>query len=457
MWTKTQTIVLSFLTCLCFALPNASPADTDAQIEQAIAKIRSDIRKTEQQIFAHDVEKGEIHAFQMRMWQEWIQPWQANDRKIRDLQAEVDALKRMGAFNQNSRSLNDQMRALLDERGRLERLDGGTIDDCAPPCTTIKQLFTYYGAREARRKELVAELTRSDGTSKRLYRALEVEKGKLADNHATKLKLFEQERKRLKALRKRYADMLKNPDSFFLPNLDGGMPRVLTRAEFEAEVTVNWFEIGSGGDLDKPEIREEIKALVRKMLQSSKDMRQRISDQIRFLDDQITALDHRLDRTASTLSAETCPPRNPDPAGQVLRHRIPPGDDDTYLACAYFADPAGGQQPGPIKSRVRYEDGKEAGVAAYFDLDGGHHLQEIHNIHAPRQSGAECRYHSASAIAKYRLQGHDGSEMIVFCEADGTVGQCDYITHDGRSRRCSADCTDKCTDLRQKIGWPAMQ
>lgn len=444
------------LTALMLAAPLA--ADTTPEIEQTIARLRQEINRTESEILAKEVEKKNIHAFQLRVWTDWIQPWQANERQIGILQAEVDALKRMNAFNQNSRKLNDDMRALLAERARLSSLDGGQIDDCAPPCTTIQALFVYYNARDAARTGLVKDLADLRQTRDLAYRALETARTSQAASRAARDMALRIERDRLTAERDRYATMLKDADTYLLPDLDGGPPRVLTRSDLTVEVTMVQFEAGAAGGFGSAEFRAQIAAIVRDVLRQSQQMRDRIGDFIALTNDQIAALDQRLDGGPGALaSAAKCPARNPDPTGQNLSFRIPPGDDDSYIACAYFADPAGSSAPGPIKSRVQFEAAKETGVSAYFTRDGGHHLDHIHDVHAARQSGAKCTYHSASAIREYRLFGHDGTEMVVFCEPDGTVGQCDYITHDGRARRCSADCTDKCANLRQMIGWPAMQ
>ncbi|SNS43494.1 hypothetical protein [Antarctobacter heliothermus] len=446
----------SLLTCLLLAAPGS--ADTAQEIEQTIARLRQDIKQTESEIFEKEVEKKDIHSFQLRIWADWIQPWQENERKIGALRAEVEALKRMGAFNQNSQRLNDDMRALLAERARLSGLDGGQVDDCAPPCTTIKTLFAYYDTREQRRVGLVKDLTDLRQTRDRLYRGLETARKDQAASRAARDVALRLQRDKIQAERDRYAAMLKDADTYLLPNLDGGPPRVLIRKDLNVEVTLAIFEAGAAGDFNSPEFRVQIATIVRGILRQSQEMRDRIGDYITLLNDQIAALDQRLDGGATAPGpAGSCPARNPDPTGQALSFRIPPGDDATYVACAYFADPAGGTAPGPIKSRIQFKDGKETGVSAYFTLDGGHHLDHIHNVHAARQSGSKCTYHSASAIREYRLFGDDGTEMVVFCEPDGTVGQCDYITHDGRARRCSADCTDKCADLRHRIGWPGMQ
>ncbi|WP_323770219.1 hypothetical protein [Antarctobacter sp.] len=449
-------VLWSLLTVLLLATPVA--ADPAQEIEQTIARLRQDIKQTETDIFRREVEQQDINRFQRRTWTDWIQPWQANEREIGTLRAEVEALKRMGAFNQNSRKLNDDMRALLAERDRLSTLDGGQVDDCSPPCTTIKTLFAFYNTREKRRVVLVKDLTDLRQTRDRLYRALETARKNQAASRAARDVALRLEGDKIKAERDRYAAMLKDADTYLLPDLDGGPPRVLTRQDLTVEVTLAIFETGAAGDIKSPEFRAQVAAIVQGILRQSQEMRDRIGDYITLLNDQITALDQRLDGGADTPTpAGSCPARNPDPTGQKLSFRIPPGDDTTYIACTYFADPAGGAAPGPIKSRVQFKDGKETGVSAYFTLDGGHHLDHIHNVHAPRQSGAKCTYHSATAIREYRLFGHDGSEMVVFCEPDGTVGQCDYITHDGRARRCNADCTDKCANLRQEIGWRLMR
>ncbi len=437
-------------------------ADTDAEIEARIAQLRQQVGQTITRTGKVDSELTAIRSFKWRVWKAWIQPWQANDTAIRNLTAEIEALKRMRAFNQNSRKLNDQMRALLAERAALEKLRNGAVDDCDPPCADIHQLFRQYEARVQREKELVAELADLNRNSLRLDERIKAQKDKLADNKAARDKLLAVEKDKLTAERSRYSEMLKNPDRFILPSLTpGGPPRILTKDDLTVEITLTLFEIGTTNDIASPAFRDEIAALVHAVQQSSAQMRQRIGDRIDFLDDQIAALDRRLSATADPGAPQpdgaNCPARNPDLTGQALTHRIPPGDDRNYLSCSYFASPDGGQAAGPIKSQVRYADGKESGVSAYFTQDGGHHLDQIHNIHGQRQSGSDCGYHSASAIAKYRLQGDDGSAMVVFCEPDGTLGKCDYFTHDGRARRCTADCTDKCADLRTSIGWPAMQ
>ena len=437
-------------------------ADTDAEIEARIAQLRQQVGQTITRTGKVDSELTAIRSFKWRVWKAWIQPWQANDTAIRNLTAEIEALKRMRAFNQNSRKLNDQMRALLAERAALEKLRNGTVDDCDPPCADIHQLFRQYEARVQREKELVAELADLNRNSLRLDERIKAQKDKLADNKAARDKLLAVEKDKLTAERSRYSEMLKNPDRFILPSLTpGGPPRILTKDDLTVEITLTLFEIGTTNDIASPAFRDEIAALVHAVQQSSAQMRQRIGDRIDFLDDQTAALDRRLSATAGPGAPQpdgaNCPARNPDLTGQALTHRIPPGDDRNYLSCSYFASPDGGQAAGPIKSQVRYADGKESGVSAYFTQDGGHHLDQIHNIHGQRQSGSDCGYHSASAIAKYRLQGDDGSAMVVFCEPDGTLGKCDYFTHDGRARRCTADCTDKCADLRTSIGWPTMQ
>lgn len=452
-------LILALVTLLAATPPRA---DTDAQIEATIAQLRQQVGQTITRSGKIDSELTAIRAFKWRIWKAWIQPWQANDTAIRNLTAEIEALKRMRAFNQNSRKLNDQMRALLAERTALQRLRNATVDDCDPPCADIHQLFQQYNVRVQREKELVAELADLNRTSLRLDERIKAQKDKLADNKAARDKLLAVEKDKLTAERTRYGEMLKNPEHFILPSLTpGGPPRILTKDDLTVEITLILFEVGTTNDIASPAFRDEIAALVHGLQQSSAQMRQRIGDRIDFLDDQIAALDRRLSATAGTGMPQpdgaNCPARNPDLTGQTLTHRIPPGDERNYLSCSYFASPDGGQTAGPIKSQVRYAEGKESGVSAYFTQDGGHHLDQIHNIHGPRQSGSDCGYHSASAIAKYRLQGDDGSAMVVFCEPDGTLGKCDYFTHDGRARRCTADCTDKCADLRTSIGWPAMQ
>ncbi|WP_421904249.1 hypothetical protein [Mameliella sp.] len=453
---------LSGLFLVFLFLASAARADTDTEIEAAIAQLRQQVGQTITRTDKADNELTAIRAYKWRVWKAWIQPWQANETAIRALTAEIEALKGIRAFNQNSRDLNNQMRALLAERAALERLRDGTVDDCAPPCADIHQLIRQYHGRVRRENELVAELADLNRASRRLDDQIEAQKARLAANKAARDKLLAVEKAKLTAERDRLAPMLKDPDHFILPSLTpGGLPRVLTKEDLALEVTLTLFEVGNSSDIDSPEFRAEVETLVRGLLQGSQTMRTRIKERIDFLDTQLAALDRRLTATGGGATASpdgpNCPARNPDLTGQVLTHRIPPGDDQNHLSCSYFAAPADGQRGGRIRSQVRYAAGKETGVSAYFTQDGEHHLDQIHNIHGPLTSGADCRYHSASAIAKYRLQGHDGSEMVVFCKADGTLGKCDFFTHDGRARRCSADCTDKCADLRTSIGWPAMR
>lgn len=457
----TRTMLHLLLAVLMIAVLAAPPlrADTAAEIEQAIANIRKQRQEVDAGLKARRDEIWVIEAFRRQVWADWLTEWNANRDQISKLktQIELDQADLGAASNQNSRDRNDRMRALLAERDRLARLDGQSVDDCVPPCTTMQQLIAYHNERVDRLQVLQKETAELKEKQARLDRALAAEERKRAASQQARRDAMAQQSERLQALRAEYAELLKDPDKFLLPSLDGrGPPRLLTREEFDLEVTVAWFEIGRNANPDSPEFRAEVEALVRKMLGSSNDMRQRIADYVKLLDDQIAALDRRVDGGATAVAGENCPARNPDPAARTLSHRIPPGDDKDYLACAYFADPGGA--PGPIKSQVRYAEGKETGVAAYFTLDGGHHLDQIHNVHGARPSGSDCSYISASALKSYRWIGDDGSEMSVFCKPDGTVGRCDYTAHDGRSRRCSADCSkDACADLRQKIGWPAMQ
>lgn len=448
-----------------FLLLGAWPgnADTPTDLERQIAQTAAHMKDASDLLRDRNVELFETEAFLRQVKVDWTYPWAVNEWKIGRLKAEIEALRRMGVFNQNSRDLNDRMRALLAERARLEKLDGQRIEDCTPPCTTMTGLQAAEATRTAKKQALAKEIADLDDWLNQLRDELEALKPRLADSRAAEKAVLQAQLDDLRTARARQAALLKPGESFLLPNLDGdGPPRVLSREDLIREVIGALLETGTSTDVGNAPFRTEVEALTRDLLRQSNALKRQIRDKTDRLDEDIAALEQRLgvsaDDTPAPAAAATygnCPPRNPAPGANSLTHRFPKGADRTYLSCSYF--PAENGTAGPLKAQVSYEDGRESGIAANFSLDGGHHLDSITNRRGPQPRGADCRYHSASAIREYHLFGDDGSELIMYCEPDGTPGRCDYIAHDGRARNCRMPCTDQCADLRKAIGWLPMQ
>ncbi|SMX35791.1 hypothetical protein [Maliponia aquimaris] len=433
-------------------------AETAAELERQVSQIRANLDDAKALMGERNVELFAVREFLRQARNDWINAWVINEAAIRRDQAEIEALRRMGVFNQNSRDLNDKMRALLAERARLERLDGQRIEECDPPCTTMADLLRAYNARRDREQALTRGIADLDDWRNQLFDELAALKPRLAASRKAETAALQAELERLRDSRRRQSGLLSDGETFLLPDLDGtGWPLVLTKQELIQEVMGTYFVTGTSTDVDSETFRSEIAAIARTLLAQSESLKRQARANLATLDADIAQLERRLGGNADGQrpvaadgTATNCPPRNPDPASRT--HRIPADARDSYLSCAYFPG-----DDGPIQAQVRYEDGKETGIAAYFSLDGGHHLDNIHNTRGSRQAGADCRYHSASAIREYHLYGDDGTEVAAFCEPDGTLGRCDFITHDGQARNCRMPCTDQCADQRRAIGWPPMQ
>ncbi|MBV7392986.1 hypothetical protein [Mameliella sediminis] len=443
---------------LCLALWVALSNPLAARdFDSEIADIKNRITLAEREMRDRSFEQKEIERFQAAAWSTWIAPWNRNTDAIAAKRRQIA----QAIGSQDSRIMNDELRALLRARDRLQRLGGQTVDGCGSTCGDMSALIDFYNGNHHRWQKLKGQIAGLEIERERLYRTLERMKKDQAIDADTQKKILQAQLARKQQQREAFANLLAQSDKVLLPEIDGrGPPRLLTVEELIIEIGARYYADGGMDDLDSVAFENAIRAMVRDYLTRSGVLRDNLRDWVAILDADIGALRTQLGGANGATPVaglpKNCPHRNPDPTRQQDKHRFPASDPDNHLACSYFpSNPANGEA-GLIQSQVRIADGKEVGVAAYFSLDGGHHLAQIQTPRAPNESGAHCEYYSATAMRKAELWGHDGSGITLYCKADGIPARCDAYTHDGRSRGCRMDCSDKCGDMRARIGWPAM-